>query len=160
MQILNMRSHYEEVNSSTLGEMLLSGERSSCSKAERYLTLVSSRYHWSDPTLSQQHLRIHCVLYEQDPVAGIPPLIYATDVSRNGTFLKKANPAYTSSQRRGVRMTRKSGSFLLDNGDTLRLSDEVTLTYRSVNPVENHRLSPLQQREKEVSKTFFCNILY
>jgi hypothetical protein len=57
-------------------------------------------------------------------------------------------------------MTRKSGSFLLDDGDTLRLSEDVTLTYRSVDPVENDWLSPLQQREKEVSGTLLRNTLY
>lgn len=121
--------------------------------AEFYLIPSNSRYYWSDPTLSQQHVRIHCVLYEQDAVTGIPPLVYVTDVSRYGTFLKKSNSASAISKGYGIRMTRKSGSFLLDDGDELRLSDNVTLTYRSVDPVEENKLSPLQQREKEVGKS-------
>jgi pheromone a factor receptor len=127
-------------------------------RAERCLIPLSSRYYWSDSTLSQQHVRIHCVLYEQDSVTGIPPLVYATDVSRYGTFLKKSNSACASSNGHGIRMTQKSGSFLLDDGDQLRLSDNVTLTYRSIDPVEDDKLSLLQQREKEASRTLLRSI--
>lgn len=110
-----------------------------------------SRHSWPDLVISNRHLRIHCVLYEQDPVANIPPFVYATDLSTNGTYLKKANVECTSSQGRGIRMGRKTGSFLLDDGDELRLSDSVTLIFRALKPVPNVQLTPIQQLEKQAS---------
>jgi len=56
-------------------------------------------------------------------------------------------------------MTQKSGSFLLDDGDQLRLSDNVTLIYRSIDPVEDDKLSLLQQREKEASQVLLRSTL-
>jgi pheromone a factor receptor len=44
-------------------------------------------------------------------------------------------------------MGQKGGSFLLDDGDELRLSDSVTLVYRSSVPVPEVELSRVQQRE-------------
>ncbi|KAF2273876.1 kinase-like protein [Westerdykella ornata] len=107
------------------------------------------RRSWPDPVISNRHLRIHCILYEQDPVSGIPPFVYATDLSTNGTYLKKANSECASSQSGGIRMTRNS-AFLLDDGDELRLSDSVTLVYRSVTPVREEVLTPVQQRERQM----------
>ncbi|KAF2181806.1 Pkinase-domain-containing protein [Zopfia rhizophila CBS 207.26] len=111
---------------------------------------VLCRHHWLDKRISNKHLRIHCVLYEQDPVAGIPPFVYATDVSTNGTYLKKSNIECTSSQGQCVRMCRKNGSYLLDDGDELRISDSVTLIYRSLIPAREDELNATQQREKKL----------
>jgi pheromone a factor receptor len=83
-------------------------------------------------------------------VAGIPPFVYATDVSTNGTHLKKSNAECTSSQGRGIRMGQKNGSFLLDDGDELHISDSVTLVYRSLVPVQEKELNPVQKREQKV----------
>ncbi|KAF2868529.1 kinase-like domain-containing protein [Massariosphaeria phaeospora] len=107
------------------------------------------RHHWLDPTISNKHLRIHCVLYEQDPVAGIPPFVYATDLSINGTHLKKSNAASADSQDYGILMGRRHGAFLLDHGDELRLSDFVTLVYNSREKIEQKEASitPLQLKE-------------
>lgn len=111
--------------------------------------------HWSDPTISNQHVRIHCILYEEDPCEEdyyehesdekIPPLVYATDVSTNGTILKK------SSQERVISMRQNSGSFLLDDGDELRISISVTLIYHPRHAVKEFKLPLIQQLEM---KTF------
>lgn len=47
-------------------------------------------------------------------------------------------------------MGRKNGSFLLDDGDELRLCDSVTLIFRS--HIQQHvaKLKPVQQREAHV----------
>ncbi|KAF2715207.1 Pkinase-domain-containing protein [Pleomassaria siparia CBS 279.74] len=100
------------------------------------------RHYWQDPTISNRHLRIHCVIFEQNP-----PLVYATDVSTNGTFIKKRSIDSSSSQGRGVRMGRKGGSFLLDDGDELHISNTITLLYRSMNEVDDEELTVVQQRE-------------
>src|SRR5690242_18513712 len=109
--------------------MLSSSQWWSCSNHN------GSRYSWSDDlTISRQHLRVHCILYEQDPVAQIAPLVYATDLSSNGTYLKKSNMESTASLGSGVLMGQNS-TFLLDEGDELRISDTVALVYHSKSDV-------------------------
>ncbi|KAF2112005.1 kinase-like domain-containing protein [Lophiotrema nucula] len=108
------------------------------------------RHHWSDPVISNKHLRVHCILYEQDIVAAISPFVYATDVSTNGTYLKKHSRNCTSSQGTGIRMGRNNGAFLLDDGDELRLSNSVTLVFHAMEEGGLARLSPTQEREKSL----------
>ncbi|KAF9695264.1 hypothetical protein EKO04_007163 [Ascochyta lentis] len=111
---------------------------------------LKCRYSWHDDlAISREHLRIHCILYEQDPISDIAPFVYATDLSANGTHLKKANAECTGSQGRGVLMG-KSGTFLLDNGDELQLSETVTLVYRSFGTVKQSVLTSTQERERAV----------
>jgi serine/threonine protein kinase len=43
-----------------------------------------------------------------------------------------------------------NATFLLDDEDELRLSDTVTLIYRSTSPVEQVELTPVQERERQV----------
>ena len=92
---------------------------------------------------------MHCILYEEDPVAEIAPLVYATDLSANGTFLRNSNVKCTTSQDPGMLMGQNC-TFLLDDGDELRISETVTLIYYSKNPVEEIEMSPVQEREKDV----------
>lgn len=107
-----------------------------------------SERHWADPTISNKHLRIHCILYDESGTGGVPPLIYATDVSSNGTLLTKTNAAYANSQAgQGVLMTRKHGAFLLDDGDELRISETVTLIYHDMEPKQSSPLTPTQEGE-------------
>lgn len=119
----------------------------------------SSRHSWPDPVISNRHVRIHSILYEQDPVSGIPPLVYATDCSMNGTYLKKSNVERASSQKRGIRMGRDGGAFLLDHGDELRLSDSLTLIFRSAVPLKNKQLPKVQERERRVCDTMSLGVV-
>ncbi|KAH6848484.1 meiosis-specific serine/threonine-protein kinase mek1 [Alternaria rosae] len=106
------------------------------------------RYSWADDlTISRKHLRIHCILYEQNPIAKIAPFVYVTDFSSNGTCLKKSNSEYTASQDAGILMGPKS-TFLLEDGDEIRISETVTLIYCSNTPVELVKLTDIQEREK------------
>ncbi|KAJ8105805.1 hypothetical protein OPT61_g9959 [Boeremia exigua] len=110
----------------------------------------SNRYSWNDDfTISREHLRIHCILYEENPVASIAPFVYATDLSANGTYLKKRNVDCAGSQGRGIFMG-KTGSFLLDDGDELQMSENVTLIYRSPGEVKQSILTATQKREKAI----------
>lgn len=99
--------------------------------------------------ISREHLRIHCILYEQDTVTEIAPFVYATDLSANGTYLKKNNAESTGSQGRGILMGKNS-SFLLDDRDELRLSETVTLIYRSNGMVKQSYLTQTQEREMAI----------
>ncbi|KAG9195865.1 hypothetical protein G6011_00986 [Alternaria panax] len=107
------------------------------------------RYSWSDDlTISRKHMRIHCILYEQDPVAKIAPFVYVTDISANGTYLRKSNLEYTASQDAGILIGHKS-TFLLEDGDEIRISETVTLVYCSKMPVELVKLTAIQERERQ-----------
>jgi pheromone a factor receptor len=90
-------------------------------------------------------------LYEKDRVSEIPPFVYATDVSTNGTFIKKKNTECVSSQSgEGILMGRGNGSFLLDDGDELRISDTITLEYHELEEAAHHKLTFTQEREKQL----------
>jgi pheromone a factor receptor len=94
-------------------------------------------------------LRVHCILYEQDPISNIAPFVYATDLSANGTYLKKRNSEYAASQDDGVLMGRKN-IFLLDHGDNLHISDTITLIYLSKSPVQAVKLTTAQELERRM----------
>ncbi|CAN9342243.1 unnamed protein product [Alternaria alternata] len=107
------------------------------------------RYSWSDDlTISRKHLRIHCILYEQDPIAKIAPFVYATDLSANGTYLRKSNSEYTASQDARILMGPRS-TFLLEDGDEIRISDTITLVYYSNIPAELVKFTAIQERERQ-----------
>jgi serine/threonine protein kinase len=123
---------------------------SSSSRCELVLTQSNSRYSWCDDlTISRLHLRIHCILYDQDPDSNIAPFVYATDLSANGTYLKKSNAECTASQDPGILMG-KNATFLLDDEDELHISETVTLIYFSKRSVEPVKLTPIQERERQV----------
>ncbi|KAH7087864.1 pheromone A receptor-domain-containing protein [Paraphoma chrysanthemicola] len=108
------------------------------------------RYCWSDDlTISRRHLRIHCILYDQDPISEVAPFVYATNVSVNGTFLKKSNPECTGSQGRGILMGQNN-TFLLDEGDELHLSETVWLEFSSVKDIYEAKFTAIQEREKAI----------
>lgn len=71
-------------------------------------------------TISNRHLRIYSVIYDQT----IEPFVYAENLSRNGSrwlFKKLANwKSYPMGN---------SASFLLSNGDRLQLCDGTLLTF-------------------------------
>ena len=60
--------------------------------------------------VSNKHVRIHTIMYQKDKKLDYEALVFAEDISRNGTFLNEAL------------MGREKGGFLLSDGDILRLS--------------------------------------
>jgi serine/threonine protein kinase len=75
--------------------------------------------------------------------------VYATDVSANGTYLKKKNSECAGSQGRGILMGQNS-TFLLDHGDELHISDSIRLIFYSLKPIEEARFTAIQEREKAI----------
>ncbi|KAF2404434.1 kinase-like protein [Trichodelitschia bisporula] len=93
------------------------------------------KFHAADRTLSNKHLRVHCILFEEDPESTIPPLVYVQDLSTNGTFLSKAgNVAET-------RLSRKQGSVLLEQNDELRISPYLMLCFQYASSEKSSQLS-------------------
>ncbi|RAR14322.1 Pkinase-domain-containing protein [Stemphylium lycopersici] len=114
------------------------------------VSVEQSRYSWCDDlTVSRLHLRIHCILYEQDPISNVAPLVYATDLSANGTYLRKSDSKYAASHDVGVLMGHKN-TFLLDDGDELRLSDTITLIYVSRGSMKPVEFTPIQEMERQL----------
>ncbi|CAI6333392.1 unnamed protein product [Periconia digitata] len=101
---------------------------------------------WDDLDISRVHLRIHCIVYDKDPGSRVPPSVYATDLSTFGTRLKK-HDRETSQNEHGFLM-RKNDSFLLQNGDTLYLSDTLTLNYYEYTPATEYQLTWTQECER------------
>lgn len=82
----------------------------------------------------------------------LPPFVYATDVSTNGTVLKKRALDGHNAQHI-VRLTRKDRSYLLDEGDELQISRSVTLVYRSLTHYTDLVFNRIQEQEKKESAT-------
>jgi serine/threonine protein kinase len=72
-----------------------------------------------------------------------------TDLSVNGTYLKKSNSECTGSQGRGILMG-PSSTFLLNDGDELELSDTIRLVFNSIEPIKEVLFTPTQERERSV----------
>ncbi|PVI07561.1 kinase-like protein [Periconia macrospinosa] len=108
---------------------------------------------WEDLDLSRVHLRIHCIVYDKNPSSPVPPSVYATDLSTLGTYLKKRPNAYASASNDHGILMGKGSSFLLENGDELRLSETLTLTYYEYTPAVDFTLTFTQERERQMFST-------
>ncbi|KAL2863446.1 FHA domain-containing serine/threonine-protein kinase [Aspergillus lucknowensis] len=77
------------------------------------------QYVVDDPFISNKHLWIYTVIFDQDNPKEVAPLVYTQDISMNGTMWN------------GYRMGNGRSSYLLSDGDILQLSDNVYLKYYS-----------------------------
>ena len=99
----------------------------------------SSQYVLDDPVTSNKHLRIYSVVYDNDKPDDFSPLVYAEDLSRNGTF-------WNSSL-----IGKGNGGFLLSNKDTLRVSARILFVYRMIDPRErDESFDFVQEHEMKV----------
>jgi hypothetical protein len=107
-----------------------------------FMLTIPSQYVLDDPVVSNKHLRIYSVVYDGDKPNDVTPLVYAEDLSRNGTFWN------------GSLMGKGNGSFLLSDGDTLRVSARKFLVYRMIFPRDdNHPFDLVQEHEMNVSRS-------
>jgi hypothetical protein len=103
------------------------------------LLTESSQYVLHDPVISNKHLRIYSVAYECGKTNDVAPLVYAEDLSRNGTFWN------------GSLIGKGNGGFLLSDNDTLRVSARILFVFRTIAPHEEDGLFDLtQEREMKV----------
>lgn len=73
-----------------------------------------------DPYASKRHLRFYTVVYENDEPDEVETLVYAEDLSRNGTYWH------------GSLIGRGSGGFLLSGGDVLKLTRNTQLVFTTL----------------------------
>jgi hypothetical protein len=115
-----------------------------------------SRYQSSDLSVSNKHLHIHCIIFEEESASGIPPLIYAEDFSTNGTYLCNY---LTREQMTEKRIDRKGGRVLLKKGDRLRIGSELILNFVYASHHYDQAslgLNELQRRESRVCQSVIC----
>ncbi|KAK4946221.1 hypothetical protein LTR10_014733 [Elasticomyces elasticus] len=79
--------------------------------------LRSSQYVINDPYVSKRHVRLYTVVYENDEPNEVQTLVYAEDLSQNGTYWN------------GGLIGNGNGGYLLSNGDVLRLSRRTFLVF-------------------------------
>lgn len=103
------------------------------------LKIRNSQYVLRDPYASRRHLRIYTVIYENDEPNECETLVYAEDLSRNGTYWDKSL------------IGRGSGGFLLSDGDVLRLSSNTLFTFTALpSPRKKTRFDQVQETEMAV----------
>ncbi|KIW71029.1 hypothetical protein PV04_03247 [Phialophora macrospora] len=78
------------------------------------------QYVLNDPYLSKRHLRIYTVVYEDDEPSEVENLVYAEDLSLNGSFWN------------GSFIGKGNGGFLLSDQDTLKLSRRTYLVFTAM----------------------------
>ncbi|KAL4991995.1 kinase-like domain-containing protein [Aspergillus falconensis] len=93
------------------------------------------QYVIKDPFVSNKHLWIYTVIFDQDNPGEVAPLVYAQDISMNGSLWNN------------YRMRNGRSSFLLSDGDILRLSEGVYLIYRSFDNAQPTYFDPFQALE-------------
>ncbi|RMZ89914.1 hypothetical protein DV736_g2845, partial [Chaetothyriales sp. CBS 134916] len=80
-----------------------------------------TRCHWiiDDPQISRKHLRVYSVVYDADDRSEVDLLVYAEDLSQNGTLWN------------GAFVGKGNGGFLLSQDDTLKIAHNVFLSFDS-----------------------------
>lgn len=101
-------------------------------------TDVISQYVVDDPVVSNRHVRIYTIIYDHDNPQEVAPLVYAQDLSRNGTFWN------------GAKIARGNGGVLLSDGDILRLSPGSYIQFRCRSGQTTDPFSALQRQEMKV----------
>ncbi|KAG2016763.1 hypothetical protein GB937_006243 [Aspergillus fischeri] len=97
-----------------------------------------SQYVVNDPFISNRHLRIYTIIFDQENPDEVAPLVYAQDISLNGTAWNN------------YPMGKGNGSFLLSDGDILKLSPSVHLLYRRDGHRAEDHFDMLQRVEMRV----------
>ena len=98
--------------------------------------------------MSNKHLRIYTIIYDDENPSEVGPLVYAEDLSRNGTYWNRSL------------IGKGNGGFLLSNDDTLRLSSSTLLRFERCAPEEKDPFDLTQENEMKVLETqlpFFSN---
>ncbi|KAF2669191.1 kinase-like protein [Microthyrium microscopicum] len=103
----------------------------------------------SDLTVSNRHIKVRCILFESEE-ANLPPIVYVTDLSTNGTFLTRSDSDTEE------RLPFRSHAILLREGDELRLGARTLCTFHIDGPATSSiALTELQQRESQLFRDRF-----
>lgn len=81
-----------------------------------------------DRSVSTHHIRVRCVLYDDDVKQRVAPMVYARVLSSNPVILRRNG---IDNQQDGIAITRDHGDILLNTRDRLQLTNQVELEYRT-----------------------------
>lgn len=98
---------------------------------------IDSQYVVEDPMVSNRHLRIYTIIFDNNTA----PLVYAEDLSRNGTYWN------------GSLIGRGNGGYLLSDSDALKISPSVEFGYAALMTAEPPPFDNVQKEEMAVSLT-------
>jgi len=103
----------------------------------------------NDGTISKHHLRIHCVTYDENPVAAIEPLVYVRILSHHGARLSQTALNGSNST---CFLPHGHPSVLLNHGDSIHLSSNVSVKYQAVPRKSNQHkhMSSIAQAEAKL----------
>ena len=91
--------------------------------------------------MSNKHLKIYSIVYDKSSDVEIKPLVYAEDISSNGSYWN------------GSLIGEGQGAVLLSDFDELRISPRISLVFRSYIRNDADETDPIQQAEKNVCST-------
>lgn len=95
--------------------------------------------HFYDPAVSNQHVKIFSIAYDQGGDPTFQPLVYAENLSSNGSYWN------------GQHFSKGQGGVLLSDGDILQLSSHVKLVFRAIGTYDTYKLESNQAEEAAVS---------
>ncbi|KEQ79635.1 kinase-like protein [Aureobasidium pullulans EXF-150] len=97
----------------------------------------------NDTTISRRHLVLRCVQFDEDAATwNVAPMVYAEDLSMNGTILVREGPDEDSSTvRLDHQLTKSMGPVLLQDGDCLYFSKSTFVQYKETTPENEHKMS-------------------
>jgi hypothetical protein len=96
--------------------------------------------------ISNRHIRVHCIDFELDNDR-LPPLIYVEDLSTNGTFLTMSSDEHDKPARK-LELYRP---FLVNNGDQIRLGNNVNCVFECFSNETPRTLTESQIAESKVN---------
>ncbi|KAI7205006.1 kinase-like protein [Hortaea werneckii] len=111
---------------------------------------VEAAWHVNAPTVSSHHLRLRCVVFEDEVVDGVAPLVYSRVLSRNAVILRHSDFNNPSAQSL---LTKDSGDVLLNDGDSLQLTQSISIIFRPLRS-GSHPVNALQDIQKAEIRRF------
>ncbi|TIA68311.1 kinase-like protein [Aureobasidium pullulans] len=111
----------------------------------------------NDTTISRRHLVLRCVQFDEDAATwNVAPMVYAEDLSMNGTILVREGPDEDGSTvRLDHQLTKSMGPVLLQHGDCLYFSKSTFVQYKETTPESEHKMSFIMSCEvKRVDDEF------
>ncbi|KAK0936146.1 hypothetical protein LTR29_012244 [Friedmanniomyces endolithicus] len=107
-----------------------------------------------DKMISSHHLHFHCVVYgESDGElhTGVAPLVYVRNLSANSVNL---SPLGSNNPSDGIMLCRASGDFLLNDGDVLQITPDISVQFRAKLQVDSGLDRLRQEETKRFSSQF------
>ena len=112
---------------------------------------MNSHLSLDHPTISFLHLRIYVIEYDAKDC--IPPLVYAQNLSRNGTRVTRLDYAELSAPQE-FKLRKGDPPVLLTHGDVMEVGSEDAVQYfsRDADKIAILQLSPHKHAERKVCR--------